>query len=75
MTDAGTVRFNLDPFGELSEHDIWKALKNAHLESAVSSLDDPITEGGECACTAASRHHGTPIIFIALNAGYCGVFS
>jgi len=31
----GTVRFNLDPFSEHNDADLWKALERAHLKDAV----------------------------------------
>ena len=48
--NVGTVRFNLDPFNEHNDADLWKALKRAHLkdfnrmnsfglDAEVSSLD------------------------------------
>ncbi|KAF9909311.1 hypothetical protein EC991_008822 [Linnemannia zychae] len=35
---AGTVRDNLDPFGEHTDKDLWEALERAHLKSHISSL-------------------------------------
>ncbi|KAF8949214.1 Multidrug resistance-associated protein 1 [Haplosporangium gracile] len=35
---AGTVRENLDPFGELEDADLWEALERAHLKGHISSL-------------------------------------
>lgn len=31
----GTVRFNLDPFSEHSEADLWEALERAHLKDVI----------------------------------------
>ncbi|KAG0206460.1 hypothetical protein BGX28_002093 [Mortierella sp. GBA30] len=36
---AGSVRHNLDPFEEHSDHDLWEALDRSHLKDHVSSLD------------------------------------
>lgn len=36
---AGTVRDNLDPFGEHTDRDLWEALERAHLKSHISALD------------------------------------
>ncbi|KAF9182748.1 hypothetical protein BGZ51_004462 [Haplosporangium sp. Z 767] len=36
---AGTVRENLDPFGEHSDKGLWEALERAHLKTHISSLD------------------------------------
>lgn len=48
---AGTVRSNLDPFGEYADADVWMALDQAHLAAAVRSMDSglgsAILEGGE----------------------------
>ncbi|KAF9962170.1 Multidrug resistance-associated protein 1 [Mortierella alpina] len=35
---AGSVRDNLDPFGEHPDHDLWEALERAHLKDYISSL-------------------------------------
>ncbi|KAF9207493.1 hypothetical protein BGZ49_000308 [Haplosporangium sp. Z 27] len=35
---VGTLRENLDPFGELQDADLWEALERAHLKEHVSSL-------------------------------------
>ncbi|KAH7544598.1 hypothetical protein FEM48_Zijuj01G0002700 [Ziziphus jujuba var. spinosa] len=32
---SGTVRFNLDPFSEHSEADLWEALERAHLKDVI----------------------------------------
>ncbi|KJH40322.1 hypothetical protein DICVIV_13738 [Dictyocaulus viviparus] len=48
---SGTLRFNLDPFDIYSDQEIWRALRNSHLEAFVSSLAGKlhysISEGGE----------------------------
>ncbi|XP_060060875.1 ATP-binding cassette sub-family C member 3 [Erinaceus europaeus] len=48
---SGTLRMNLDPFGNYSEEDIWRALELSHLHTFVSSqpagLDFKCSEGGE----------------------------
>ncbi|XP_053511819.1 ATP-binding cassette sub-family C member 3 isoform X4 [Artibeus jamaicensis] len=48
---SGTLRKNLDPFGNYSEEDLWHALKLSHLHTFVSSqpagLDFECSEGGE----------------------------
>ncbi|KAF9360458.1 hypothetical protein BGX26_009286 [Mortierella sp. AD094] len=35
---AGSVRDNLDPFHEHSDHTLWKSLERAHLKSYIQSL-------------------------------------
>ncbi|GMR37869.1 hypothetical protein PMAYCL1PPCAC_08064, partial [Pristionchus mayeri] len=35
---SGSVRFNLDPFGDYSDDQLWTALKLAHLESFSKTL-------------------------------------
>ncbi|KAG2483865.1 hypothetical protein HYH03_017317 [Edaphochlamys debaryana] len=45
----GTVRSNLDPFGEDSDADLWRALELVHLKEAVTELgglDSAVAEGG-----------------------------
>jgi ABC-type multidrug transport system fused ATPase/permease subunit len=46
----GTVRSNLDPFGEASDNELWHALALVHLKQAVADLpgglDGPVLEGG-----------------------------
>ncbi|GMR57812.1 hypothetical protein PMAYCL1PPCAC_28007, partial [Pristionchus mayeri] len=48
---SGTLRFNLDPFGEYSDERLWRALQLAHLESFAKTLsaglEHVISEGGE----------------------------
>ncbi|CAK9296813.1 unnamed protein product [Gordionus sp. m RMFG-2023] len=48
---SGTLRFNLDPFNEKTDIEIWESLRNAHLHTFVSSLplgiDHEIAEYGE----------------------------
>lgn len=33
--NVGTVRYNLDPFNEHNDADLWKALKRAHLKDFI----------------------------------------
>ncbi|CAM9614599.1 unnamed protein product, partial [Phaeothamnion confervicola] len=45
----GTVRSNLDPFGEYSDADMWEALRRAHLASSVTAdggLDSQVEDNG-----------------------------
>ncbi|KAK9267442.1 hypothetical protein L1049_009868 [Liquidambar formosana] len=48
---SGTVRFNLDPFCEHNDADLWEALERAHLKDVVRrnslGLDAEVLEGGE----------------------------
>ncbi|GFT69836.1 canalicular multispecific organic anion transporter 1, partial [Nephila pilipes] len=48
---SGSLRFNLDPFGEHSDEDLWRAIDHAHLKTFVHSLqaglDYEVSEGGE----------------------------
>lgn len=37
---SGTIRYNLDPFGNNSDDDIWKALDEVALKSYVQSLNE-----------------------------------
>ncbi|KAL5577346.1 hypothetical protein UlMin_019045 [Ulmus minor] len=48
---SGTVRFNLDPFSEHNDVDLWEALARAHLKDAIRrnplGLDAEVSEAGE----------------------------
>ncbi|XP_058071596.1 ABC transporter C family member 2-like [Magnolia sinica] len=48
---SGTVRFNLDPFNEHNDADLWEALERAHLKDVIRrnslGLDAEVTEAGE----------------------------
>ncbi|KAJ8762659.1 hypothetical protein K2173_010680 [Erythroxylum novogranatense] len=48
---SGTVRLNLDPFGEHNDADLWEALERAHLKEVIRKnhfgLDAEVQEGGE----------------------------
>ncbi|VDN40695.1 unnamed protein product [Dibothriocephalus latus] len=35
---TGTLRFNLDPFGVLSDAELWRAMEKAHLGEWVHNL-------------------------------------
>jgi ATP-binding cassette subfamily C (CFTR/MRP) protein 1 len=41
---SGTVRFNLDPFNEYSDKEIWLALERAHMKATVESLPLQLSE-------------------------------
>eukprot|EP00057_Strongylocentrotus_purpuratus_P035150 XP_797907.3 PREDICTED: multidrug resistance-associated protein 5 isoform X1 [Strongylocentrotus purpuratus] len=47
----GTVRYNLDPFGENNDADLWQALEKAYMREKISSLDGGldalVAEGGD----------------------------
>ncbi|KAI9198325.1 hypothetical protein LWI28_013908 [Acer negundo] len=48
---SGTVSFNLDPFSEHNDADLWEALERAHLKDVIRKnscgLDAEVSEGGE----------------------------
>ncbi|RYQ86554.1 hypothetical protein Ahy_B10g106219 isoform D [Arachis hypogaea] len=48
---SGTVRFNLDPFTEHNDADMWQALERAHLKDVIRrnplGLDAQVLEGGD----------------------------
>ncbi|XVE48506.1 hypothetical protein DITRI_Ditri01bG0007200 [Diplodiscus trichospermus] len=48
---SGTVRFNLDPFKEHNDVDLWEALERAHLKDVIRrsslGLDAEVSEAGE----------------------------
>ncbi|XP_062845964.1 ATP-binding cassette sub-family C member 12 [Trichomycterus rosablanca] len=47
----GTVRYNLDPFNNYSDEEIWMALEKTYMKDAISSLpqklDSEVVENGE----------------------------
>lgn len=47
---SGTVHYNLDPFGEHTDTELWEALEQVQLKSAVQQLkgqlDGEVSEGG-----------------------------
>ena len=47
---SATLRKNLDPFGEYSDAEIWRAIELSHLKSFTDTLakglDHEIAEGG-----------------------------
>ncbi|XP_065902754.1 ATP-binding cassette sub-family C member 4-like isoform X2 [Dysidea avara] len=47
---SGTVRYNLDPFNELADHQLWDALEEVQLREVVMNLEDgleaQVFEGG-----------------------------
>ncbi|XP_063873338.1 ATP-binding cassette sub-family C member 9-like isoform X2 [Scylla paramamosain] len=47
---CGTVRFNCDPLGQATEHQVWRALEAVQLKDLVSALpaglDSEVVEGG-----------------------------
>ncbi|GJQ86168.1 hypothetical protein Trydic_g13445 [Trypoxylus dichotomus] len=43
---SAPIRYNLDPFEEYSDQDLWSALSEVELKEAVPSLDYKVTEGG-----------------------------
>ncbi|KAJ3097648.1 hypothetical protein HDU96_000305 [Phlyctochytrium bullatum] len=48
---SGTLRTNLDPFGEHTDEELWNALERSDLKDFVAAnpkrLEMPVTEGGE----------------------------
>ncbi|KAL1339658.1 hypothetical protein AAHE18_U054700 [Arachis hypogaea] len=48
---SGTVRFNLDPFNEHNDADLWEALERAHLKDDIwrnsLGLDAEVSEAGK----------------------------
>lgn len=49
--NAGTVEFNLDPFGSHNDVDIWQALQSAHMKDYIAKLEGKlqakVLEGGD----------------------------
>lgn len=43
---SGTMRYNLDPFNDFPDEDLWAALEQVELKQAVPALDYHVTDGG-----------------------------
>uniref|UniRef100_A0A8C9VJK5 ATP binding cassette subfamily C member 12 n=1 Tax=Scleropages formosus TaxID=113540 RepID=A0A8C9VJK5_SCLFO len=47
----GSVRYNLDPFNNYTDEDIWRALEKTYMKDAISTLPEklasPVVENGE----------------------------
>merc|ERR1712241_154305 len=48
---SNTIRYNLDPFGERTDEELWDVLKKVEMGEAIAQLpkglDDMVAEGGE----------------------------
>ena len=64
MLFSGTLRANLDPFGEFTDERIWSSLERVCLKDLVSGLENKLefecSEGGEnlrqvCVCVCYSK--------------------
>lgn len=48
---AGTVRYNLDPFNNYTDEEIWEALEKTYMRDSISKLEGkleaPVLENGE----------------------------
>ncbi|XP_066266532.1 ATP-binding cassette sub-family C member 5-like [Branchiostoma lanceolatum] len=48
---VGTVRYNLDPFEQYSDDQVWSALERTHMKQAISGLQQqleaPVVENGD----------------------------
>jgi hypothetical protein len=51
---SGSVRFNLDPFNEHNDADLWEALERAHLKDVIRrnalGLDAEVSSMRFCLC-------------------------
>ncbi|KAJ0181178.1 hypothetical protein K1T71_003263 [Dendrolimus kikuchii] len=43
---SATIRYNLDPFNNYSDDDIWRALEQVEMKEAIPALDYKVAEGG-----------------------------
>jgi ABC-type multidrug transport system fused ATPase/permease subunit len=48
---AGTVRFNIDPFGSYSDAEIWAVLELTHMKERIIMMENGLSyalaEGGQ----------------------------
>ncbi len=48
---SSTVRFNLDPFDEVSDEELWEVLRSVnmydHVQSLPNKLQEMVAEGGD----------------------------
>lgn len=43
---SGTIRYNLDPFNQYSDDDVWSVLTEVQLNQEVTALDAAVEDGG-----------------------------
>ena len=43
---SGSIRYNLDPFSQYEDADIWKVLEDVQLKDGIAALDAPVEDGG-----------------------------
>ncbi|XP_067006599.2 ATP-binding cassette subfamily C member 4 [Anabrus simplex] len=43
---SASLRYNLDPFNNFSDEELWAAIEEVELKDAISALDQPLSEGG-----------------------------
>ena len=43
---SGTSRFNLDPFDQYKDNELWSVLEEVHMDEAIPSLEHNISDGG-----------------------------
>jgi len=48
---SASVRFNLDPFAEFTDEELWAVLEKVHMKEVIGALpkklDDVVEEGGD----------------------------
>jgi ATP-binding cassette subfamily C (CFTR/MRP) protein 4 len=43
---SGSVRYNLDPFNQFNDNELWRVVEEVELKEAIPSLDFKVTDGG-----------------------------
>ncbi|KAG0099344.1 hypothetical protein BGZ93_008058 [Podila epicladia] len=67
MLFTGTIRSNLDPFGDHVDADLWEALKRVHLVSNEDSAANSDNEADDAVTVAAPGGGRTHISFSSLD--------
>ncbi|CAG7835020.1 unnamed protein product, partial [Allacma fusca] len=54
---SGTIRYNLDPFDQFKDDELWQVIEEVELKEAVPALDFKVSDGDCSIITIAHRLH------------------